>query len=162
MRTIITRPGAASVNLMLSRDAPFFQLVAVGNNSRCEIEFPHGSESFSSFNCKVSSAHYTYQLSLLQNALKALSDSTQTFLRLNKDGMLCLQHKLSHSQSELSFVEFIVLPEENQSENQAYSSADDNENGVERRYGENGSDETRREEDAGSSHQDDDLSFWDD
>ena len=129
---------------MLSRDAPFFQLVAVGNNSRCEIEFPTVQSPFQVLTAKVSSAHYTYQLSLLQNALKALSDSTQTFLRLNKDGMLCLQHKLSHSQSELSFVEFIVLPEENQSENQAYSSADDNENGVERRYGENGSDETRR------------------
>ena len=53
-------------------------------------------------------------------------------------------------------------PEENQSENQAYSSADDNENAVERRYGENASDATRREEDAGSSQQDDDLTFWDD
>merc|ERR1719399_154659 len=40
---IYSMPGAESVNLMLSRDAPFFQLVAVGNNSRCEIEFPHGS-----------------------------------------------------------------------------------------------------------------------
>ena len=61
-----------------------------------------------------------------------------------------------------SFVEFIVLPEENQSEDQTYSSADDNENVEDRRYAENVSDETRREEDAGSSHQDDDLSFWDD
>ena len=155
----MNRPGAASVNLMLSRDAPFFQLVAVGNNGRCEIEFPHGSESFSSFNCKVASAHYTYQLSLLQIALKALSDSTQTFLRLNKDGMLCLQHKLSHSQSELSFVEFIVLPEENQSDIEAYSSEEVDENVVESRNGENALDEKRHEE--GAVSQDDDLSFWD-
>ena len=110
---IYSMPGAASVNLLLSQEAPFFQLVAVGNNGRCEIEFPNGSESFSSFTCKVPRIHFRYQLSLLQNALKALNDSTQTFLRINGEGMLCLQHKLHHNQNELSFVEFIVLPEEN-------------------------------------------------
>ena len=83
-----------------------------------------------------------------------MRSASETRLQAAKDTPLSLL--MIYTQVHFQF------PEENQSENQAYSSADDNENGVERRYGENGSDETRREEDAGSSHQDDDLSFWDD
>jgi hypothetical protein len=108
---IYSLPGATSVYLLLSPTAPFFQLAAIGSTGRCDIEFPHGSESFSSFEC-ASPQQYRYQLSLLQHALRALSDSHQTFIRMNAEGMLCLQHKIDHGQNELSFVEFVILPED--------------------------------------------------
>ena len=33
---------------------------------------------------------------------------------MNEKGMLCLQHKLHHGQNGMSFVEFVVLPEESE------------------------------------------------
>jgi cell cycle checkpoint protein len=110
---IYNLPGAASVYLSLSPSAPYFQISAVGNAGRCDIEFPYGSESFSSFNCEVPKRS-KYQLSLLQHALRALGDSHQTYVRMNEKGMLCLQHKLHHGQNGMSFVEFVVLPEESE------------------------------------------------
>jgi hypothetical protein len=162
---IYSMPGAASVNLMLSQKAPFFQLVAVGNNGRCEIEFPNGSESFSSFTCKVPRIYFRYQLSLLQNALKALNDSTQTFLRINGEGMLCLQHKLHHGQNELSFVEFIVLPEEDDRESEEEREEDVHNNTHDDGNSRNNIEEDDRYEgddnNNDTNHHEDEDTFWD-
>lgn len=45
-------------------------------------------------------------------AMKALSIAKESYLRINSDGLLCLQHQVENSQGGECFVDFIVVSEE--------------------------------------------------
>ena len=108
---IYSLPGAATVSLMMSPAAPFFQLSAEGTTGKCTIEFPKGSESFKTFQC-VRTIRHQYQLSLIQDALKVLPSAHQTNIQISDNGLLCFQHRLQHKGGEVSYVEFVILPDD--------------------------------------------------
>ena len=108
---IYSLPGAATVSLMMSPVAPFFQLSAEGTTGKCMIEFPKGSESFKTFQCEHT-VRYHYQLSLIQDALKVLPSAHQTNIQMAENGLLCFQHRLQHKSGEVSYVEFVILPDD--------------------------------------------------
>ncbi len=114
---IYALPGAASVSLLMSPRAPYLQLSAQGTTSQCTIEFPKGSESFKSFECDRVCRH-SYQLSLIQDALKVLPSADRTNIHMHANGLLCFQHRLQHANGQSSFVEFVVLPEEADSDDE--------------------------------------------
>ena len=108
---IYNLPGATILGLVMSPEYPYFQLTATGNTASCTIEFPKGSESFKSFQCETE-VEFQYQLSLVQHALRVLPTASQTQIRVSDDGLLCFQHRLQHKGGEMSYVEFVILPEE--------------------------------------------------
>ena len=108
---IYSLPGAATVSLLISPVSPFFQLSAEGTTGKCTIEFPKGSESFKNFMCERTICHH-YQLSLIQDALKVLPSAHQTNIQMSKNGLLCFQHRLQHKSGEVSYVEFVILPDD--------------------------------------------------
>ena len=113
---IYSLPGAATVSLLISPVAPFFQLSAEGTTGKCTIEFPKGSESFKNFVCERTICHH-YQLSLIQDALKVLPSSHQTNIQMSSNGLLCFQHRLQHKSGDVSYVEFVILPDDNDDDN---------------------------------------------
>jgi len=112
---IYSLPGAATVSLLISPAPPYFQLSAEGTTGKCTIEFPKGSESFKNFMCERTIRNH-YQLSLLQDALKVLPSSHQTNIQMSNNGLLCFQHRLQHKSGDVSYVEFVILPDDDGNE----------------------------------------------
>ncbi len=79
-------PGAASVEITFAPTEPYLQFEAAGSGGSCVVDFPQGSESFISFNSTAPQA-FRFHLSLLQQAVKALSVAEETFIRLNDQVM---------------------------------------------------------------------------
>jgi hypothetical protein len=44
--------------------------------------------------------------------MKALSNAKETFLRLNQDGMLCVQHLMESGTGVRNFVDFLIQADE--------------------------------------------------
>ncbi len=75
------------------------------------MDYPKESEVFEGFDCAETQSH-NYKLSLLQPAVKALSISHKTQLRMNQVGVLSLQHMIKNEDKNISFVDFFVAPED--------------------------------------------------
>ena len=75
------------------------------------MEFADEKRSFQTFQVEGSSHVFDYRLSLMRRAARGLSQATETFLRMNQAGMICLQHKLVHSGDVRSYIEYVLLPE---------------------------------------------------
>ena len=103
--------GAATVSVLMTPSAPYFRLSAAGSMGSCTVDFPKGSESFVSFHCDATQ-ECDYHLSLVQLAVRPLSNSQQTFIRINDQGMLCLNHKIVNNEGNACFVSFIIMPDE--------------------------------------------------
>eukprot|EP00946_MAST-07B_sp_MAST-7B-sp1_P000762 g762.t1 len=108
---IYSVPGAGTLVLFVSPTAPFLQLATQGSTGRCCVDFPNTSASVKKF--EVSSCRQqSYQLSLIQGALKVLPSAEATHIQISDNGLLCFQHHLQHRGGESSYVEFVILPEE--------------------------------------------------
>jgi hypothetical protein len=58
-----------------------------------------------------------FKLRHLQPAIKAIGTmATQTQIRLNAKGMLCIQHMLSLEDKKSCFIDFFLLPQEDHDE----------------------------------------------
>lgn len=101
-------PGAATVNVLMSPAAPFFQLSADGQATSCRIDFPHGDETFAQLTCEKT-MNCEYSLGLLQQAGKALGFSDKTFLRMNSEGTLSVQHMILQPDGNKTYVDYYIL-----------------------------------------------------
>ncbi len=54
----------------------------------------------------------TYHVAILQQAFKALMHSNETFLRIDADGFLSVQHMIESGNGEKAFVDALVIPEQ--------------------------------------------------
>eukprot|EP00941_MAST-03F_sp_MAST-3F-sp1_P000139 g139.t1 len=107
--------GAASVILRLSPTEPNFRMCAKGNVGSCYIDFPSSSESFVLFQSSRRQS-LRYRLAFLQHAFRALQHSDQTYLRINEDGLLCVQHMVVSSSGATTYIDFVIMPAENEEE----------------------------------------------
>ena len=115
--------GASSVCVEVN--ASFgMTLSAVGNLGACDVSFPKDSEAFVSFRCErgsgssssSSSSSYSaaggskwmYPLSSLLLGMKALGVAKETYIRVNSEGMMCIQHQVENSKSE-TYIDFLML-----------------------------------------------------
>lgn len=103
--------GAACLHLSMTNVAPFFRLSSTGSVGSCVIDFPQGSETFVNFSCKKP-MKTSYRLSLIQHATQALNTASKTMIRVNNEGMICLQHKIEAHNGKDCYVDFIVLPDD--------------------------------------------------
>mmetsp|Transcript_42726 Transcript_42726/g.59892 ORF Transcript_42726/g.59892 Transcript_42726/m.59892 type:complete len:270 (+) Transcript_42726:94-903(+) len=81
-----------TLTVYMSPDHPHFQFSTGGAYGSFEIQFPSSSEAFVEFDCRQSQ-QFTYRLQHFQPAVKAAGTlATQTQIRMNEKGMLCVQH----------------------------------------------------------------------
>jgi cell cycle checkpoint protein len=101
-------PGASNIKILVSPSAPYFRLSACGQFGVCEVDFAQGADSFSHFECPVQLC-YEYRLTLLHQAAKPLADAEKTFLRMNSEGMLSIQHLIRQADGQKTYVDFFLL-----------------------------------------------------
>lgn len=117
-------PSAASVTIAMAdveqrdRSAKCLSLSATSETGSCEIEFAPTSSAFIEFSCasgddsSVGSCAATFHVAVLQQAFKALAHSDETFLRMNGDGFLSIQHMIESGAGDKAFVDALISPED--------------------------------------------------
>jgi len=120
--------GASLLTVLLSASAPFLRFSAKGHIGSVEVEFSDEKKSFQTFQVEGSNV-FDYRLNLMRRAARGLSQATETFLRMNEDGMVCLQHKLVHSGDVRSYIEYVLLPEADSDDAEAGDDAGDGRDG---------------------------------
>ena len=103
--------GAATVALRMSPQDPAFRMEAVGALGSVFIDFAAQSDSFVVFESSAEQK-MRYRLTFLQHAFRALPTASETYLRINEDGLLCVQHMIVTDAGAQNFVDFVVLPAE--------------------------------------------------
>lgn len=97
-------------------------LSATSETGSCEIEFGVTSKAFIEFFCEPPPANddddddgkcaATFHVAVLQQAFKALAHSNETFLRMNADGFLSVQHMVESGTGDKAFVDALISPED--------------------------------------------------
>lgn len=118
-------PSAASVTIALyGRSQKGLSLRATSESGSCEIAFGARSSAFLEFFCAAQGdggdggdgagdeCAATFHVAVLQQAFKALAHSNETFLRMNADGFLSVQHMVESGTGEKAFVDALISPED--------------------------------------------------
>ncbi|KAE9027860.1 hypothetical protein PR001_g11883 [Phytophthora rubi] len=122
-------PSAASVTIAMAdadsrspddtSEAKCLSLSATSETGSCEIDFAPTSPAFIEFSCASSSegdysgsCAATFHVAVLQQAFKALTHSNETFLRMNGDGFLSIQHMIESGSGDKTFVDALISPED--------------------------------------------------
>ena len=103
--------GAASVKVRLDSMA-MWMATSGADESTCELNIPCGADIFVSYNVAEQTGTWTYPLSSLQLATKALGVAKETFMRINSDGLMCMQHQVEGKSGREVFVDFLLVPME--------------------------------------------------
>ncbi|CAH0487347.1 unnamed protein product [Peronospora farinosa] len=122
-------PSAASVTIAMAdvdsrspqdrSKAKCLSLSATSETGSCEISFAPTSSAFIEFSCApategdcTGSCAATFHVAVLQQAFKALAHSNETFLRINGDGFLSIQHMVESGTGDKAFVDALISPED--------------------------------------------------
>jgi hypothetical protein len=120
-------PSAASVTIAMYNtekqhgpDAKSLALSATSETGSCEIDFAPTSRAFIEYHCAAGDdgdgdddCHSaTFHVAVLQQAFKALAHSNETFLRMNGDGFLSVQHMIESGAGDKAFVDALISPED--------------------------------------------------
>ncbi|KAL4136642.1 hypothetical protein PRIC2_000173 [Phytophthora ramorum] len=122
-------PSAASVTIAMAdagsrnpgdrSEAKCLSLSATSETGSCEIDFAPTSSAFIEFSCAPPSegdnggaCAATFHVAVLQQAFKALAHSNETFLRMNGDGFLSIQHMIESGSGDKAFVDALISPED--------------------------------------------------
>jgi len=100
-------PGASTAHVLMSPARPFFRVSTMGEHGSCQIDFPDCSETFTQFRCE-STVQCSYRMSFIQHACRALQFSHRTFIRMNSDGLLSMQHMVKFGDSK-TYVDFYIV-----------------------------------------------------
>lgn len=110
-------PQAATIILSVqsssctSEETWCFRMAAKGEATSCEIDFAASSpavvEVWTSETIEVS-----YHLATLQSALKAVHFASESYMRINAEGMLSVQHMMEHANGIKGFIDALVSPED--------------------------------------------------
>lgn len=117
-------PSAASVTIaMYNPDelhdghAKSLSLSAMSETGSCEIDFAPTSRAFIEYASEVDPddggvAEAAFHVAVLQQAFKALAHSNETFLRMNGDGFLSVQHMIESGTGQKAFIDALISPED--------------------------------------------------
>jgi len=110
--------GSASVELKASG----MKLSTMGSAENiCEIDFPR--DVFVSFKCEKP-ASWNYPLNSMQLGMKALGIAKETYIQVNKEGIMCIQHQVEKG-GLATFVDFLMIAEEQGEEGDHYEEDED-------------------------------------
>lgn len=103
------QPGSpASITFQIGKAAPQFRMDSSGSLGSCEVQFPSSSEAFVHFSCSVPFLSWTYALSALEGGMKALSAANETYIRINGEGIMLIQHQMPVGPGQEAFVDFLI------------------------------------------------------
>lgn len=77
----------------------------------CEVDLPLSSEAFVSFKCNETCC-WNYSLGSFHLGMKALAVAFETYIRVNSEGILLIQHQLETSKGENTYIDFLMMAEE--------------------------------------------------
>mmetsp|Transcript_11100 Transcript_11100/g.16908 ORF Transcript_11100/g.16908 Transcript_11100/m.16908 type:complete len:312 (+) Transcript_11100:74-1009(+) len=106
--------GGGDVTISASTEPPVFKVCVQGSKDAFELEFPKSSDAFVLFQSSVDCC-WSYFSPALQLSMKALSISRESYIRINSEGMMSVQHQLREtSRGHETFVDFLLLAVESQ------------------------------------------------
>uniref|UniRef100_A0A1B6GZS0 Cell cycle checkpoint protein RAD1 n=1 Tax=Cuerna arida TaxID=1464854 RepID=A0A1B6GZS0_9HEMI len=97
------------VELLLSPDAPFFQISTAGVAGECQVHILHTSEMVEAFQC-TKEIRSRYRYAQIRPAMKPLAVSSKVSIRTDEDGLLCLQFMIQTETKQLCYVEYFCTP----------------------------------------------------
>jgi len=112
--TIVCNPAPLPGRVPRASTLPRLRLLATGNFGSTEMDYPSDKEVLESCEC-AEQVSFTYRLSHVTKAQKALQSSTKTSLRINEEGLLSLQLLMPTPRPRENgdsdgFIEFRCLP----------------------------------------------------
>ena len=76
-----------------------------------EITMPRNCDAFCSFRC-LNAIRNSYALKSLLLGMKALTVSKETYIRINTEGIMCVQHQIQTSKGDEIYFDFLIVAEE--------------------------------------------------
>ena len=108
---VIEVMGAATVLIQLSKDTQLFSVSSEGIHGSCHVDIPKTSSALISFNCSASCS-WRYAMTPITLSMRPLTIASESCLRVNAEGILCLQHQVSLSEgTQSAFIDFLLLPD---------------------------------------------------
>lgn len=101
-------PGAGSVRFAVEKHG--MRLTTNGDNG-CEIDFPKESNVFIMYRCDRA-VKWTFPLASLQLGMKALGVAKETYIRINVEGIMSIQHQIETNDQKETFVNHLMVAEE--------------------------------------------------
>merc|ERR1711871_1893487 len=109
IQELLEMVGVSSVRLIVTEgDNGALRLLAEGNMSVCEIELPACSSAFVNFNC-TTRCEWEYPLNSFHLGMKALAVASESYLRINSEGMMRIQHLLETDMGQDTTIDFIIV-----------------------------------------------------
>jgi hypothetical protein len=110
-------PSAATVLVRMysvNGSAQSLSLRAESESGSCEIDFAATSSAFVDFSYLSDKAECfaCFHVAVLQQALKALNHSIETFIRMNANGLLSVQHMIQVGSTDKAFIDVLLCPED--------------------------------------------------
>jgi hypothetical protein len=97
--------GAGEVRISVSKANMLFSTQGSAGNI-CEISFPHDCKVFVLYRCDKP-VLWTFPLSSLHLGMKALGVAKETYIRINAEGIMSIQHQIQGDVD--TFVSFLVV-----------------------------------------------------
>ena len=114
MQELLDVSGAGSVRMELKRNGVNLSTMGVGE-CMCEIDIPRTSAAFLSFvrsGDGQGTVVWTYSLSSIHLGMKALGVAKETYIRINMEGMICIQHQVTTKDGRESFIDICSCADE--------------------------------------------------
>lgn len=114
MQELLDVSGAGPVRMELKRHGVNLSTMGVGE-CMCEIDIPRASDAFLSF---VRSGEgqgtvvWTYPLSSVHLGMKALGVAKETYIRINGEGMICIQHQVTTKDGRENYIDICSSADE--------------------------------------------------
>lgn len=116
LQELLDVAGAAHLKVELLQGC--FRLSTASPHGRSSIEIPATSAALVSCDYSGEEASWVYPMSSFILGMRAVTLSKETCLRVNSKGILCLQHQLPAYETQVTYVDFLMLPEDESIANQ--------------------------------------------
>jgi cell cycle checkpoint protein len=114
--------ASSHFSISLSPEAPYFRLTTIGTTVACQVDYPREAAVFEEFDVQHEQTH-RYKLTLLKPIVESLEKAVRSKIRLNEAGVLYVQHLLKLDEQHSAFVDFFVVPENDDDPQQAQQQA---------------------------------------
>mmetsp|Transcript_10312 Transcript_10312/g.39052 ORF Transcript_10312/g.39052 Transcript_10312/m.39052 type:complete len:321 (-) Transcript_10312:170-1132(-) len=104
-------PGADKASISVSSESPPLQFSTQGTYGYCDLELHANNNTFVHVQCD-SDQRWQYTLPALLDSMRGLNHAKDTFLRINSEGILCVQHQIPSSSGNNVFIDFLLCAEE--------------------------------------------------
>mmetsp|Transcript_6968 Transcript_6968/g.20368 ORF Transcript_6968/g.20368 Transcript_6968/m.20368 type:complete len:280 (-) Transcript_6968:395-1234(-) len=86
-------PGAGQATVSVSPESPPLQFSTQGTFGYCDLELHKNNSTFLHVECEAEQ-RWQYNLTALLKSMRALQHAKDTFVRVNAEGILCVQHQV--------------------------------------------------------------------